>query len=96
MSSHELEERVEQYRKLTREALEKASIIAKKGTVDFKRAKDFLSMARNYFEDAKHFELHGKLLLALAAYSYAHAWLDAGVRAKILDGKGDDRLFTLP
>ncbi|MBS3057208.1 MAG: DUF357 domain-containing protein, partial [Candidatus Diapherotrites archaeon] len=33
---------------------------------------------------------------ALAAFSYAHAWLDAGVRAKLLDARGDDNLFTLP
>ena len=38
----------------------------------------------------------GARLLALPAYSYAHAWLDAGVRAGLLDAQGDDRLFTLP
>ena len=52
-------------------------------------------MARNYYSDAGHFGKQGDMLLALAAYSYAHAWLDAGVRAGILDGKGDSRLFTL-
>jgi hypothetical protein len=92
----ELRERVAKYRKLTEQALGKVSI--KKGITEKeeKIALDFLSMARNYFNDAKHFEEKGKNDLALAAYSYAHAWLDAGVRAGFFDAKGDDKLFTLP
>ncbi len=92
----ELRERVAKYRKLTEQALKKVSV--KKGISgkEEKIALDFLSMARNYFNDAKHFESKGKTDLALAAYSYAHAWLDAGVKAGFLNGKGDNRLFTLP
>ena len=92
----ELRERVAKYRKLTEQALGKVSV--KKGIFakEEKIALDFLSMARNYFNDAKHFEKEGKPDLALAAFSYAHAWLDAGVRAGFFDGKGDDKLFTLP
>lgn len=92
----ELLQRVQKYRKLTEKALKKVRVKAEKGSKEFAIAFDFLNMAQNYFNDAKHFEENGKLLLALAAYSYAHAWLDAGVRAKILDGKNDDKLFTLP
>lgn len=91
-----LVERAEKYRALTELALEKVSIKAEPGSVDFRRANDFLSMARNYLEDGKHFQEEGKQELALAAFSYAHAWLDAGVRAGFLDGKGDEKLFTLP
>jgi len=94
--SRQLQEKVERYRKLTGKALEKVSIKAEQGSKDFQRAEEFLSMAENYFKDAKHFEENGKLEIALAAYSYAHAWLDAGVKAGFLDGKQDDRLFTLP
>ncbi len=88
--------RVARYKSLTDKALEKVSI--KQGITEKERkiAADFLSMARNYLQDGKHFEEQGKLDLALAAYSYAHAWLDAGVRAGFLDGKQDNRLFTLP
>jgi hypothetical protein len=89
-------ERAESYRKLTEAALEKVSIKADEGSIDYKRANDFLEMARNYLSDGKHFQDKGKHALALAAFSYAHAWLDAGVKAGFLDGKGDDRLFTLP
>lgn len=91
-----LEERAVRYRGLTEAALKKVSVSAERGSVDFKRAKDFLSMAENYLNDGKHFEQKGEHALALAAFSYAHAWLDAGVRAGFLDGKNDDKLFTLP
>ncbi len=88
--------RVMRYHTITKQALEKIEMKARRGTREYDIAMDFLSMAQNYFNDAAHFEKNGELLLALAAYSYAHAWMDAGVRAGILDGKEDDRLFTLP
>jgi hypothetical protein len=87
---------VERYRKLTEQALGKVSIKAAEGSRDFEIAKEFLSMAKNYFRDAKHFEENNKMETALAAFSYAHAWLDAGVKAGFLHGKEDDKLFTLP
>lgn len=96
MGKKELLEKVKKYHALTEEALEKVSIRAEKGTREFAIAADFLKMARDYFSDAGHFEEKGSFLNALAAFSYAHAWLDAGVRAGILDGKNDNRLFTLP
>jgi len=91
-----LVEKVAHYRALTQKALEK---IKTKPGLDAKEkalAKDFLGMANDYFKDAGFFERKGELLTALAAYSYAHAWLDAGVRAKVFDAQGDDQLFTLP
>ncbi len=91
-----LKEKTARYRALTEAALLKVSVKAFKGTRDFVRANDFLSMAENYLSDGRHFEEKGETALALAAYSYAHAWLDAGVRAGFLDGKNDDKLFTLP
>jgi len=87
---------VQRYRLLTIEALGKVSICAEEGGRDFERAEDFIAMAKNYLNDGNHFEEKNELALALAAFSYAHAWLDAGVRAGFLDGKQDDRLFTLP
>ena len=91
-----LKDRAARYRQLTEAALLKVSVKAIKGTRDFARAKDFVSMAENYLSDGRHFEKKGDHAMALAAYSYAHAWLDAGVRAGFLDGKNDDKLFTLP
>ncbi len=94
--SESIAARAARYRELTEAALLKVSVKAFKGTRDFARANDFLSMAENYLSDGRHFEEKGETALALAAYSYAHAWLDAGVRAGFLDGKNDDNLFTLP
>ena len=91
-----LNEMAARYRQLTEAALQKVSIKADQGSQDFARAKDFVEMAENYLGDGKHFEKQGKTAMALAAYSYAHAWLDAGVKAGFLDGKNDSRLFTLP
>lgn len=36
------------------------------------------------------------LIRAFGAINYAHAWIDAGVKLRLLDGHGDDVLFTLP
>lgn len=91
-----LQQMAERYRKLTERALEKVSVKAAEGSRDFERAEQFISMAKNYFSDGKHFLEKGENELALAAFSYAHAWLDAGVKAGFLDGKQDDQLFTLP
>ena len=91
----ELIEKVQKYEKLTAQALKEIKLAENLSTEQTKIAKDYLSMANNYFNDAKYFTKEGNLLTALAAYSYAHAWLDAGVRARIFDAK-DDQLFTLP
>ncbi len=91
-----LDSKLARYRGLTKKALEKAELVSAKGTKGNMMGKMLLQMAENYYSDAQYFEQEGKPLTALAAYSYAHAWLDAGVRLGFLDGKGDDRLFTLP
>lgn len=86
---------LERYLALTREALE----IVTAGPPDrsFLRgaSDDLLSMARAYLQDAESFAAAGDRDRALAAVSYAHGWLDAGVRLGLLDGRGDDRRFTL-
>lgn len=92
----ELETKVNRYHYLTQHALNKITILAKKDTREYTIAMDYLTMANNYFNDALHFQEQKELLTALAAFSYAHAWLDAGVRAGLFDGKNDDQLFTLP
>ncbi len=91
-----LAEKVARYRALTEKALKKVQLKPGLAAKERASAEDFLSMARNYFKDAGFFEAKGDLATALAAYSYAHAWLDAGVRAGWLDAQGDDQLFTLP
>jgi len=90
-----LEEKVKKYFFLTEKALKKIELKKNLAEKDNAVALDFLSMAKNYFSDAKHFSEKNDLLNSLACLSYAHAWLDAGVRAELFDGKKDDALFTL-
>ncbi len=90
-----LEAKVEKYEKLTTKALKEIKLKKGLDTKDKTIAEDFLSMAKNYFNDAKYFKEQKNFLTALAAFSYAHAWLDAGVRAKVFEAT-DDQLFTLP
>ena len=92
----ELEQKVEKYKQLTKQALDKIELLIDEKDPDYEKALDFLEMANNYYSDGNHFIEQGDLLTALAAFSYAHAWLDAGVRAKWFDAKGDDKLFVLP
>jgi hypothetical protein len=47
------------------------------------------------FNDAKYFTKQKNLLTALAAYSYAHAWLDAGVRARVFEANHSGSEFGL-
>jgi len=91
----ELLSKVAKYRSLTEKALSLIEIKAEEGTLGNAVAQDFLAMAQNYFSDGNFFEKKGDFLTALAAYSYAHAWLDAGVRARLFHAE-DDQLFTLP
>ncbi len=85
---------LEKYLRLTREAL--AQVQAAPPERSFLRgaSDDFLGMARAYLADAEHFARTGDPERALAAASYAHAWLDAGVRLGILNGGNDDQRFT--
>ena len=80
---------------LTERALGKIKIAPPARSHLRKVAEDFLSMARAYCEDAKHFRDEGELEKALANINYAHGWLDAGARIGLFDVGGDDRLFTL-
>lgn len=91
----DLEKKVDKYQKLTEKAL--GLIKLKEGLSDNEKeiAKDFLSMTNNYLNDGKYYREKGELLIALASFSYAHAWLDAGVRARVFAAT-DDQLFTLP
>lgn len=80
---------------LTERALARARVAPPKRSHLRRVAEDFLSMARAYYEDAKHFRNKGEFGEALANVNYAHGWLDAGARLGLFDVGEDDRLFTL-
>jgi uncharacterized protein len=86
---------LEKYLRLTREALGRVTPAAPARSYLRGAGDDFLSMARAYLADAEHFSREGDPDRALAAASYAHGWLDAGVRLGLLDGGEDDQRFTL-
>ena len=86
---------LERYLKLTGEALERVRPAPPNRSFLMGAAEDFLTMARAYLADAKHFAKIGDADRALAAVSYAHGWIDAGVRLGLLDGGEDDSRFTL-
>jgi len=55
-----------------------------------------MRMADDYTSDAGYFMEKGDYIRAFGAINYAHAWIDAAVKLRLLDGHGDDELFTLP
>tara|TARA_B100001750_G_C15503642_1_gene598864 strand:+ start:1225 stop:1518 length:294 start_codon:yes stop_codon:yes gene_type:complete len=87
---------LEKYLLLTKQAKEKATPLHSEGTQEATRLADMIRMCDDYTSDAGHFMEKGDLVRAFGAINYAHAWLDAAVRIGLLDGHGDDQLFTLP
>ena len=85
---------LEKYLRLTGEALERVRPAPPAKSFLAGASEDFLAMARAYLSDARHFQEKGDPERALAAASYAHGWLDAGVRLGLLDGGDDDVRFT--
>ncbi|HKS59163.1 MAG TPA: DUF357 domain-containing protein [Thermoplasmata archaeon] len=85
---------LEKYLALTDQALARVRPAPPARSFLFGASEDFVGMARSYLSDARHFRERGDLPRALAAASYAHGWLDAGVRLGLLDGGDDDVRFT--
>ena len=95
MSENITIEKIEKYLSLTQEARSKATPSASNRD-DEERLRTMLRMCDDYISDAKHFAKQGDLVSSFGAINYAHAWLDAAVKIGLMDGHGDDRLFTLP
>ena len=55
-----------------------------------------MQMADSYASDARWFVEQGDLVRAFGAINYAHAWIDCAVKIGLMDGHGDDEMFTLP
>ena len=87
---------IERYVLLTASAREKATPLHEPESAEGARLSTMMEMADSYTSDAKWFVEQGDLVRAFGAINYAHAWIDAGVKLRLLDGHGDDVLFTLP
>jgi uncharacterized protein len=85
------EQKLTKYLAMTEKALSLLEITSK----DPDAAKDFLSMTKNYLSDSKHFRDKGDKLTAIAAASYAHAWLDAGARLGLFKVDNSSDLFVV-
>ncbi|MBI2664561.1 DUF357 domain-containing protein [Candidatus Woesearchaeota archaeon] len=90
MDDRQINEKLDKYFAMTEKAISLVKI-AKPN----KDADDVLAMAKNYFSDARHFREKGDLLTALAAVSYAHAWLDAGARLRLFEVDAGSNLFVV-
>tara|TARA_B100000768_G_C11207526_1_gene344492 strand:- start:491 stop:790 length:300 start_codon:yes stop_codon:yes gene_type:complete len=89
-------QRVEKYLDITKRARDKATPLVEDNSSDGVRLATLLKMADDYAFDARHFLKIGDHVRAFGAINYAHAWIDAGVKLGLLNGHGDDVLFTLP
>ena len=63
---------------------------------DLEKLDSMMRMCDDYYSDAKYFLEKGDLVRAFGAINYSHAWIDAAVKIGLMDGHGDDVLFTLP
>jgi hypothetical protein len=90
----DIEEKTDRYERLLSEALDAATTAPPPDTPLHESAAELRAMAESYLEDGRHFRADGDLVDALAAFSYGHAWLDAGARVGLFDVPTDGHLFT--
>jgi hypothetical protein len=89
-------ELVEKYLALTAAARGKATPIHSSDSKEGQHLSTMMEMADSYTSDSKWFAEQGDLVRAFGAINYAHAWIDCAVKIGLLDGHGDDDMFTLP
>ncbi|WP_330631955.1 DUF357 domain-containing protein [Halocatena halophila] len=91
----DLEEKTDRYERLLAEALDVATVAPPPESPLGESAEEFEEMAQAYLEDGRQFRENDDLVNALAAFSYGHAWLDAGARIGVFDVPTDGHLFTV-
>jgi len=82
------------YRLLLEKAINTIKINIENESFLKEMANDYLSMAKNYLSDGIALEEKKDYIKALASFSYAYGWIDAGVRIGLFYGV-DRNLFTL-
>jgi len=85
-------QKIKKYFDLTSIALEQIKKKIIKGKE--KEAKEIIEMAGNYLSDSMYFKKKKDLVNSFAALSYAHGWIDSGVRLGVFNVK-DEKLFTV-
>ncbi len=90
----DLAEKTARYEGLLAEALDAAEAVPPEGTPLGEAAAEFEEMAQAYLDDGRHFRDEDDPVNALAAFSYGHAWLDAGARIGLFAVPTENHLFT--
>jgi hypothetical protein len=90
----DLAEKTDRYERLLAEAVAAADPAVPAETPLGAATAELVEMAEAYLEDGRHFRANDDPVNALAAFSYGHAWLDAGARIGLLDVP-DSELFTV-
>ena len=75
------DDRMEKYLEITKNSLATVEILHKRDTEGYKTAKEFLTMARAYYNDAIHFMKQGDIVNAYGCINYSQGWIDSGIRA---------------
>jgi len=91
----DIEAKTDQYEEMLAAALDAATVAPPEGTPMAAAATDCAEMARSYLEDGRHFRAADDSVNALAAFSYGHAWLDAGARIGLFEVPEEGHLFTV-
>ena len=91
----DLDEKTDRYEGLLADALAEADPVPPAESPLGQAAAEYLEMATSYLEDGRHFREHDDPVNALAAFSYGHAWLDAGARIGLFDVPEAGHLFTV-
>jgi hypothetical protein len=91
----DIDEKTDRYERLLTEALDAAEVAPPAETPMGEAAAECLEMAESYLKDGRHFRDDDDQVNALAAFSYGHAWLDAGARVGLFDVPTDGHLFTV-
>jgi len=91
----DIDEKTDRYERLLTEALDAAEVEPPAETPMGEAAAECLEMAESYLKDGRHFRDDDDQVNALAAFSYGHAWLDAGARVGLFDVPTDGHLFTV-
>ncbi len=87
--------KLRRYTEITEHAISKLIISVPEEGLLRKAAEDYLSMAKNYYNDSKHFASEGDFVNAFACLNYAYGWIDAGARLGLFNVGSDHKLFTL-
>jgi uncharacterized protein len=87
-------EYAQKYRNILEKALETITINIENESFLKDAANNFYEMSKNYLSDGIHFQEKEDYARALASFSYAYGWIDAGVRLGLFYGV-DRNMFTL-